>query len=478
MHILLLIVYGTLASVAIWRMPFLKKSGIRPGWLWLLFVAHVFTGWLHNWTAYRYFPDHGDVWNYFSLSFLYRHRLLSEFNLFLSDNSTWTYITHNGIVFIQMFLDLLSLDDMNINTLLFSFPVFLGNVALFRVFRRRFADDSLAATTVFWLPSVLFWTACIYREGMLFMLLGFLFYHLDSLFTNSTRRSRANPGANRTRPSRRPLFYVFVLFLLIAYFRLAVAIILIPSILVWYWIDHPLHRPGRYTLAAALIVLLVTLSVPGLRQPLLRSVTTEQASFQVLEGHSRLPLPALDNTLGSVWRAFPAAFRNGFFEPVPGSGGQPVYLVFSIELLLVWGIVLLAAVQKTFSTKSNLHRQIQNPADTAPPAPGPKTTPTDRPTPRPHSGTGPKPPPAPATTPPAPGPQPAFAPLHPRSAFPAACLLFALAGMLTIGFFVPFAGTIVRYRSIYLPFLLAPALHTLRHLPVIQPLNRWLHNKL
>jgi hypothetical protein len=50
--------------------------------------------------------------------------------------------------------------------------------------------------------------------------------------------------------------------------------------------------------------------------------------------------------------------------------------------------------------------------------------------------------------------------------------------MLTIGFFVPFAGTIVRYRSIYLPFLLAPALHTLRQLPVIQPLNRWLNNKL
>ncbi|HXB32066.1 MAG TPA: hypothetical protein VNV35_01535, partial [Puia sp.] len=223
MHILLLIVYGTLASVAVWRMPFLQKSGIRPGLLWLLFSAHVLTGWLHNWIAYHYFPDHGDIWNYFSLSFLYRHRLLSEFNLFLSDNSTWTYITHNGIVYIQMFLDLLSLDDMNINTLLFSFPVFLGNVALFRVFRRRFADDSVAATTVFWLPSVLFWIACIYREGMLLMLLGFLFYHLDCLIR---------------RPSRRPLIYTTILFLLIAYFRLAVAIILVPAILLWYWIDY------------------------------------------------------------------------------------------------------------------------------------------------------------------------------------------------------------------------------------------------
>ncbi len=444
MHILLLIVYGTLATVAIRKMPFLQKSGIRPGWLWILYVAHVLTGWLHNWIAYHYFPDHGDIWNYFRLSFLYRHRLLSEFNLFLSDNSTWTYITHNGIVFIQMFLDLLSGDDMNINTLLFAFPVFLGNVALFRVFRRRFAEDTLAATTVFWLPSVLFWTACIYREGMLFMLLGFLFYHLDRLFTNSAGRPRRPHILGRLR---RPLIYCVALFLLVAYFRMAVAIILVPAILVWYWIDHPFHRPGRYTLAASLIVLLLTISAPPLREPLIRLVTTEQASFQVLEGRSRLPLPALDGTLNSIWRAFPAAIRNGYFEPLPGSGGQPIYLAFSVELLAVWLTVLFAAI---YVIRSHIPRL---------PDGGNSFTPESRPAPVPES--------RPAT---APGTRPA-------TAFPAACLLFALAGMLTIGFFVPFAGTIVRYRSIYLPFLLAPALHTLRHLPGIKSLNRWLESR-
>ena len=420
MHILLLIVYGAFAGFGIWKIPFLRNSGIRPGWLWLLFALHVLTGWVHNWIAYRYFPEHGDIWNYFSLSFLYRHRLLSEFNLFLSDNSTWTYITHNGIVFIQMFLDLLSLDDMNINTLLFSFPVFMGNVALFRVFRRRFPADTLAATTVFWLPSVLFWTACIYREGMLYMLLGFLFYYLDRLFT---------------KPGRRSLWNAIALFLLVAYFRIAVAIVLIPALLVWQGIERPLPRAMRRTLGAAIVLLIaLTLSIPGLRDPLLRSVTTEQASFQTLAGHSRLSLPTLDGTLAGVWRTFPSAIRNGFFEPLPGSGGQPLYLAFSIELIFVWVIVILAAIRSllTHPAKSDLHRQIQISVNTTPSDP----------------------------------------------TFPAACLLFALAGMLTIGFIVPFAGTLVRYRSIYLPFLLAPALHTLRHLPVIQLINQRVINKL
>jgi hypothetical protein len=400
-------------------MPFFRKSGIRPGWLLLFFACHVLAGCVHNVIAYRYFPEHGDIWNYFRLSFLYRHRLLSEFHLFLADNSTWSYITHNGIIYIQMLLDLCSFDNMYINTLLFSFPVFMGNVALFRVFRRRLPDDSLAATSVFWLPSVLFWTSCIYREGMLYMLLGFLFYHVDGLFARSTRR---------------PLWYAIVLFLLIAYFRIAVAIILIPALFVLTGVPYRLSRPGRWALCAGIVILLgLTLSIPGLRDPLLGSVTGEQASFQVLEGHSRLALPALDGTLASVWRAFPAAIRNGLFEPLPGSGGQPIYLAFSIELIFIWLIVLLAAIRSLWPSAPDDKSAVSSWAKGSAKA---------------------------------------------NPAFSTACLVFALAGMLSIGFFVPFAGTIVRYRSIYLPFLLAPSLHYLRHFPPFQALNLWLTNRL
>ena len=458
MHILLLIVYGVLASYGIWKIPFLRKSGIRPGWLWVLFVLHVLTGWAHNWIAYRNFPEHGDIWNYFSLSFLYRHRLLSEFHLFVSDNSTWTYITHNGIVYVQMLLDLLSGDDMTVNTLLFAFPVLLGNVALFRVFRRRFGGDGVAAGAVFWLPSVLFWTACIYREGMLYMLLGFLFFHLDRL------------------PARRSLYFAMVLFLLIAYFRLAVAVVLGVALLVWWLGDHwrmgdrrwvggsRFSRRLRLGLAGGVVVLLIVFTVPAVRGPVLGAVTTEQTSFQILEGHSRLPLPVLDGTLGSFWRAFPTAVLNGLFEPLPGSGGQTAYLGFSIELVFVWGVVVLAIIR---TLRISL----------APPTPV-QSNYGEFAAIKPEDTAASPLPPAASTVPPA---SPAFSgsPTFSGSpAFSAACVLFALGGMLLIGFVVPFAGTIVRYRSIYLPFLLAPALHSLRGHPAMQRLNHWLNNKL
>jgi hypothetical protein len=64
------------------------------------------------------------------------------------------------------------------------------------------------------------------------------------------------------------------------------------------------------------------------------------------------------------------------------------------------------------------------------------------------------------------------------SVFGVGCLVFALLGMLIIGYIIPFAGAIVRYRSIYLPFLLAPFLDILRELPVVQQCNSWLGRKI
>lgn len=47
--------------------------------------------------------------------------------------------------------------------------------------------------------------------------------------------------------------------------------------------------------------------------------------------------------------------------------------------------------------------------------------------------------------------------------------------MLLIGTIVPFAGAIVRYRSLYIPFLLAPCLHSLACRPPFRQLNRRLN---
>jgi len=406
MHIILLLFYGIFCGYVVVKIPFIRKSGIRPAIVQLLFGLHVATGWLHNAIAWRYYPGHGDIWDLFEKSFLYRHRLTSDFGLWASDNSTWTHITHNGIIYIQMFLNCLSFDNLYINTLLFALPVFLGNIALFRVFRRRFPNDPLTTFGVFLLPSVLFWTSCIHREGVLYMLLGFLLFNMNRLLTRGFRWKQTG--------------YCLFCFALIAYFRSSFALTLLPAGYCWVLAENPKARrklllAGIIALALFSALILPILDLPGI-------IARQQQEFYVLEGHSRLPLPALTGTWTSLFQVLPAAIRNGAFEPLPGSGGQPIYLAFSLELLGIWAISLFSILRTIRNNRK-------------------PTVLTKEPI------------------------------LTPFGLF---SLLLALTGMLIIGITVPFAGAIVRYRSIYLLFLLAPFLHSLRTLPFIQVINEWM----
>jgi hypothetical protein len=400
MHLLLFVLYCGLCGFGILKIPFFRKTGIRPAFLLTLFGLHVVVGCLHNLIAWRFYPDHGDIWFYFQFSFLERSRLFHDTHLFLHYNSSWDAISHNAITFIQIILDWLSFDDMWINTLLFSLPVFLGNAALYRAFRRQFPGSPLSALTAFLLPSTLFWTSCIHREAVLFALLGLLFYWLDKSVCDQR-------GADHQRPGTRRVFFIYAAcaFLAIVFFRFAVALVLVPALLAWLLSLYPPTRRQRWIIGGigvALIIIIVLLpQIPAV-------IAAQQRSFMILQGNSKLYLPVVTNSWTSLLHTAPAALRNGLFEPLPGSGGQRIYQLFSLELLCIWALAAAALVRRTA--------------------------------------------------------------LKP---FSVCCIAFAGIGMLQIGYIVPFAGAIVRYRSIYLPFLLAPYLFELRTWRPFYTFNAW-----
>jgi hypothetical protein len=412
MHILLFIIYSLLCIYGILKIPFIRNSGIRPVYLLAFFGLHVLTGLLHNVIAYRYYPEHGDIWSFYERSFLARHWLIFDHAAFLSDNDNWSHITHNSITWIYMILNTISFGSMTVNTLLFSFPVFLGNIALFRLFRRRFPNATLAALSVFFLPSTLFWTACIHREAVLYMLLGFLLYSFDRLLAHTVRKH----------------FIIFLISLLIIlYFRFSILVSLLPALAAWL----PAERrwsPRRLLMftGAALLLLFISISIfPNFYASVARAITARQQEFVSLEGHSRLPLLVMDGTWTSIIKTIPYAIRNGFFEPLPGSGGQIIYLAFSFELLAIWIIIAAALLRRPSPPQTALPRPV-------PPRPG-----------------------------------------SPNS-FTLFCIIFSFSGLLIIGATVPFVGAIVRYRSIFLPFLVAPALCGLHAKPLIRRLDDWL----
>jgi hypothetical protein len=176
-----------------------------------------------------------------------------------------------------------------------------------------------------------------------------------------------------------------------------------------------LHRRTLLVAAAApvLLVSLYSWINPHILTLIPRALSSRQHEYQSLTGNSRIPLPLLEPTWNSLCQVLPDALFNGLFQPIPGAGGQKIYLFFSLELYAIWIIVMIALYFRF------IH----------------KTTAPFRSNPSPSKPTS----------------------LSPRH-FSIACLLLAIPGMLLIGYIIPFVGAIVRYRSIYLPFLLAPCL--------------------
>jgi hypothetical protein len=412
MHTTIFIFYALLLCLAITRMQFFKDC-IKPVYLVLLFIIHVSAGCIHTWIAFRYFPHHGDVWYFFQESIRMKQDLLAHPGQFLDkmiinmkgmnvvDNNQQQLLAQYAILqYVDIFLNFISFDNLYVNTLLFSFLVFTGSIALFKVFYTAY-NKPLPAFCTLLLPSVLFWTSELYKDGIFYMAIGFFLYIL-------------------LKP-RKQIILNGILILICLYImilsRANAIITLLPALFFFFlsqkkWFGKKVN-PVVVLAAVILTAVFINYVIPG---GLLIRVSERQKEFQLLTGSSKIYLPALEPTATGFLTVFPLALANGFFQPLPGAGGKSVYNLFSIELLIVWIIILYACwllIRKKTIKLSN---------------------------------------------------------------FDISCLLFALPGLIVIGYMIPFAGAIIRYRSIYLPFLLAPFVNVICDYPVksFLSINNWL----
>jgi len=196
MHLILFLAYSVMLAFGLSRIPFFKASGLSYPVLLLFFAIHVFTALLHNWIAYTYYPNHGDIWFFFNESLDLKKMLLADPGRLISGflpqvsvfnpgqtQSFWGYLEYELMMTVNTLLDFFSADNLQINSLIFSFFVFWGNIALFRCLRRVYEDDLAVALLCLLVPSTLFWTSPIHKEGLLYLSLGFLFYYMGLFFS-------------------------------------------------------------------------------------------------------------------------------------------------------------------------------------------------------------------------------------------------------------------------------------------------------
>ena len=416
MYYLLFLFYLIIGTYFVTRIPFIRKTGLSPKLIAILFVVKVLAGVAICWMSQKFYPGN----DYYGLNTdgIVEYKILlndpQEFfvNIFRSPykngytgffnsiGSYWNDLRYNIILKLLAFCDIFSQGNFYINSLIFNFFGFFGPVALFRVFTDIYKNKKWAVLAgCFLLPSTLYFSSGLHKDLIIFTMLGLFCY---GLYFSTVHR-----------PGKRRLLVIVLSFISILFIRNYVAVALVPAslsliIAIKKRIKPLLAFAGTYAIGFLLIFTL-QFFIPAF-QPL-KVITQKQLDFFDLPtAKTELETNKLEPTVSSFLRNLPQAFNHGFLRPYIWESGTSFLLPLSFELLVYEFLFLFMIFSHRF--RINLQR--------------------------------------------------------PYILF---SFFFAISMLLITGYIVPNMGSILRYKSIFLPFLLVPVLCSIK----IKSLERTKH---
>lgn len=403
MHYLIFFLYLSIGAFLIRRVPFVKNSGIPSGMIIPLFLLKIIAGLAIGWLSDKYYPQGNDYHILNDEGFKEYQLLLSdpkEFfsNIFVSTyshydgffdsiGSYWNDLKNNLIIKAIAICNIFSRGDYYTNSLFFNFFSFIGHVALFRVFLHMFPLKKWAAITgCFLVPTMLYFTSGIYKDLVVFSMLGFFCYALYFSVEHNA--------------SVRRIAVLIISWLCILLIRNYVAVILLPLGTAFFissrYKKNSLAVNGITYAVCLMLLIILPLIRPGL-QPL-KIIAQKQQDFSALPvASSQIGNTNLEPNLKSFVKELPVAVNHGFFRPYVWEKGGRFNLPLAIELMALQALIVLSII--TYNRSLAINR-------------------------------------------------------------PFIIFGFALAITLILltGYIVPNTGSIARYRSVYLPFIVTPLL--------------------
>ena len=349
MSYLLFIFYLVLFCWLITRIKFFKQSGLNKRILILLFLIRVIASLITCYINLYYFPvsdslifHNGGIVEYNLLfqntreyfSNIFQDNHPNGYTRFLdSSDSYWNDIKSNVLYKMLSVFDIFSRKNFFINTLFYNFLVFFGAVALYKVFIKIFPTSFYKIIAcIFLLPSALFFSSMIHRDGLILLSLSMVIYHLYFMM-------------NEHHFSWKRMLIVLAILVIIFLLRIFVFITLMPAILAWV----TAQRNKRYAFISFLgvyIIGAVLFFSSGYISPktdLPQYVSNKQTAFIEISklGASAININPLHPNFRSFFNNAPQALNHAFLRPYITEVKSFVYLPFALENLLFEILLLL-----------------------------------------------------------------------------------------------------------------------------------------
>lgn len=354
MEYLLFVVYLILFAWLVTKVKFFSRSGLSQSQLIIVFLLKVMAGIFYGWIGLYYgtLAQMADTWS-FHYNGIHEYHLLfnnpheyfvnlfrnpyenGTYKFFSSDDSYWNILKGNVVIKILSIFNILSLGHYYVNVIFYSFITLLGPIAIYRVMTDVFPAKKLPIMlAVFLIPSFLYWTSGIHKEGLIFTAIGMIVY---SIYFGTKQKSF---GIIRILSLVTGLLLILVL-------RNFLIVILIPGIIIWLLANR---RP-KYSLAIfsfsyiVLSILFFTIRYIDPRLDFPQAVVNKQHDFLSLQGGiSNIPLDELYPNAASFLKTTPQAITNSIIRPYPSDVHHILSLAAAIEtdcLLLVFLLFLI-----------------------------------------------------------------------------------------------------------------------------------------
>ncbi len=341
------LVYLLIFCFLISRIPFFKNSGIVSWVLLLLFCTKVGVG-----IVYGFYFDTpllintADTWCFFKKSLpetqlLLHHPFLFIKTLFsnkfseaggalISNNTYWEDLKDNIIIKILAIFNVFSRNNYFTNILFYNFLSFFGLVAFYRLVKLfSISHQYLLLASIFLLPSFLFWSSGIHKDGLMFSALGLIFFSFQRIIMHT----------GKAKHWITIIMCIFFVFFVKNYLALA----LIPALLSWWLADRNQQRHEFYFIAvySGCLLIIMLIGMTGDKYNALYYIVNRHNDYLKYYGNAALQVrPLLANTESAIFY-LPTAIDIAFFRPHPFESKNFEYLLSFIEIVLTLTITII-----------------------------------------------------------------------------------------------------------------------------------------
>jgi len=339
---LLFVVYLILFAWFVTKVKFFSGSGLSRSQLIIIFLLKVMAGIFYGWIGLYYsnMAQMVDTWSFHYYGVREYHLLFNNpheyfINLFRdpydggfssffsSNNSYWNDLKSSLVIKFLSIFNIFSFGHYYVNVIFYSFITLYGPIAIYRVMADIFpAKKLLILLAIFLVPSFLYWTSGIHKEGLIFTGIGLVVYSIYF-------------GIKEKRFGIIKILSIIMGLLLILVLRNFLIGIIIPAIAGWLlivrWPKYRLVTFGLLYIVAGVLFFTARYINPRLDFP--QAVVDKQRDFiQLQGGTSTIPMEELQPNAISFLKNTPQAINLSTIRPYPSDVHHILSLAAAIEI--------------------------------------------------------------------------------------------------------------------------------------------------